>query len=464
MKVVSSQNVWARWGLLASTFVMGAALIIASWANYRSARNATAALHHGQAGVLLSPVRHGLHGYRPGTDGAPDLEQILSERTAEGLRYVALLDEAGRIERSAGTPSPEPLPELRGSGEESDFRIMEVGSRVRVILSFRPPRPPDGPQFERGGPEAPPGGAAARSAAAGGSPPDSAAGRGSMEARPPRPDGPRPGGLVIEFEPLVASDLMDRATRLRAFGLAAAAVMMLVAVFFWRMSRRYESALARIERERRLSLLGEMTAVLAHEIRNPLASLKGNAQLLAERLGADSADRRKADRVVTEASRLEALTTDLLDFARTGPLDLAPVDPAELLRASAQEVAPEGFDLDSGGAPASWTLDARRMRQALTNLLRNAHQATDPGRQRPLVRIGIEEGALVLAIRDHGPGLPQGQEKRVFDPFFTTRASGTGLGLAVARRIVELHGGSITAENHPEGGALLTITLPAGQG
>ena len=138
-------------------------------------------------------------------------------------------------------------------------------------------------------------------------------------------------GIVIEFEPLVAGQLLDRALRSLILGALAAGLLMLTALFFWRATLRQEADERTMEEQRRLSTLGEFSAVLAHEIRNPLASLKGHAQLLAERTSNDAPDRKRVDRIVTEAQRLEDLTTDLLDFVRTGPLDLAPVGVEDFL-------------------------------------------------------------------------------------------------------------------------------------
>jgi two-component system sensor histidine kinase HydH len=202
-----------------------------------------------------------------------------------------------------------------------------------------------------------------------------------------------------------------------------------------------------------------MSAVLAHEIRNPLASLKGHAQLLAENLTAGSKERGRADRVIGEAQRLESLTSDLLDFARSAPLDLKTVDPVAPVRASISDLGEDGFELDVAGAPASWPLDVGRVRQLLLNILQNARQASPEGK-RPQVRVTTEGRSLVYEVRDFGAGLPPGAEARIFDPFFTTRTNGTGLGLAVARRVVEMHGGTITARNQPEGGALFRVVLP----
>jgi two-component system sensor histidine kinase HydH len=264
--------------------------------------------------------------------------------------------------------------------------------------------------------------------------------------------------LVIEFEPVVAQRLAAEATRTFALSAVVAAALLAAAFVFWRLTIRQEEAERRLEQQRRLGVLGEMSAVLAHEIRNPLASLKGHAQLLAERLAAEP-DRRKATRVVQEAERLEALTSDLLDFARSGPIAVEPTDPAALLKACADEVDPGGFAISTTGAPASWRLDGSRMRQAMTNVLRNARQASPAGTS-PEASVARAGGALVFTVRDFGGGIPAGDERRIFSPFYTTRTSGTGLGLAVALRVVELHGGTIVAANHPDGGALFRITLP----
>jgi two-component system sensor histidine kinase HydH len=264
---------------------------------------------------------------------------------------------------------------------------------------------------------------------------------------------------MMEFEPLVAERLAAEATRTFVLSALMAAALLAAAVIFWRLSILQEATERRLEQQRRLGALGEMSAVLAHEIRNPLASLKGHAQLLAERLTEGSPDRRKASLVVTEAERLEALTGDLLDFARPSPVDLKPADPAALVLACAEEVARDGFVIRAAGGPRVWRLDASLMRQALTNVLRNARQSSPEG-TRPEVTVDRGDGSLVFTVRDFGAGIAAGDEKRLFSPFFTRRTTGTGLGLAVALRVVELHGGTITAGNHPGGGAVFRIAIP----
>jgi two-component system sensor histidine kinase HydH len=265
---------------------------------------------------------------------------------------------------------------------------------------------------------------------------------------------------VLELEPVVSAEMLERATTALVLAGIVAAVLMVAGLVFWQFSQRIEENERRMEEQRRLTHLGEMSAVLAHEIRNPLASLKGHAQLLVERLPGGSPERRKADRVVEEATRLEGLTSDLLDFARSGPMEIKPTDPVALLRASAREVSNTAIHIEGEDAPQRWPLDADRFRRAvLSNLLRNAVQASPPDWP-PQARVFLENGWLVFTIRDFGEGLPAGQEERIFDPFFTTRTSGTGLGLSVARRIVELHGGRLTGENAAGGGAIFRIELP----
>jgi signal transduction histidine kinase len=117
------------------------------------------------------------------------------------------------------------------------------------------------------------------------------------------------------------------------------------------------------------------------------------------------------------------------------------------------------IELDAGSAPGTWSLDAARMQQVLSNLLRNAVQASPAGAP-VFARVAAEAGALLYEVRDVGTGIPPGQEGLIFEPFHTQRPLGTGLGLAVARRVVELHGGSIQASNHPEGGALFRVRIP----
>jgi two-component system sensor histidine kinase HydH len=234
----------------------------------------------------------------------------------------------------------------------------------------------------------------------------------------------------------------------------------MLSLWVWQAMRRRQVMEREADQARHLAALGEMSAVLAHEIRNPLASLKGHAQLLVEGLSASGQDKplAKAERVVQEALRLERITSDLLDFVRQGELDHAPTDLGALVRQAADEVVPA--DRLRVALPASaleLSIDGPKIRQVVDNIVRNATQAADGPVE---ITLASEGKTAVLTVRDHGPGIAPGQEERIFEPFVTTRVRGTGLGLAIARRLAERHGGSLTASNHPEGGAVFRLSLP----
>jgi two-component system sensor histidine kinase HydH len=160
---------------------------------------------------------------------------------------------------------------------------------------------------------------------------------------------------------------------------------------------------------------------------------------------------------VSEAVRLEALINDLLEFARAGAIHREDTDPSALVREVALALDPERITIDSTAAPARWRLDADRLRQVLSNLVENALQA---GEGQVEVRVARRGDELWFVVRDHGSGIDPDDLEHIFEPFFTRRTRGTGLGLAVARRLVELHQGSLSAENAPDGGAVFTIRIP----
>jgi two-component system sensor histidine kinase HydH len=209
-----------------------------------------------------------------------------------------------------------------------------------------------------------------------------------------------------------------------------------------------------------------MSAVLAHEIRNPLASLKGHAQLLVEELRAEvppepARSRARAERVVAEAVRIEQLCGGLLEFVRTGAIARAPVDPGQLARAAIAEIGVP-IALELAEAPARWSLDAGRMQQVLCNLLRNAVESSpEPGTV--LLRVRSGRDRLCFEVCDRGPGVPEAARERIFAPFVTGRTRGTGLGLTVARRIVEAHGGDLSVTDRAGGGAVFTATIAPGE-
>ncbi|MEM7052068.1 MAG: HAMP domain-containing sensor histidine kinase [Acidobacteriota bacterium] len=450
------QHFQGRWTLLATTFVMGAALVITSWSNLRSVQEARETLDGGEAEALLRSALDLLRS-SAGPPSSTLLETFLERNEGRGLTYLGILRPNDRVVAEAGTRMAVDF--SRSARKVSRLRAPEDGRVVlRVIapVDGGPPRRNRFPARQESSPPQPP----RRYSAPGPEIDDRpTTPSSSFSGPPPRGRRERSPRLVLEFVPVVTAGLVARAQRALASSWLAAIALMAAALVFWRLSLRREAEERRRQHEKRLSTLGEMSAVLAHEIRNPLASLKGHAQLLAERLAAGSRERAKADRVVLEATRLESLSTNLLAFSKSGPLERRPVDPAALLREVAGGLDGERIAIDAERSPAAWPLDPVRWRQVVTNLLRNALQTADDAPVEATAEVA--DGHLRLAVRDHGPGLPAGQEERIFEPFFTTRASGTGLGLAVTRRIVELHGGTLRAHNHGEGGAVFEALLPA---
>jgi two-component system sensor histidine kinase HydH len=271
--------------------------------------------------------------------------------------------------------------------------------------------------------------------------------------------GGRTPRYILEIEPVQADALREASTYTLGVGVVAAISLLGVAIVLVRREARRNADERDRERERRLAHLGEMSAVLAHEIKNPLASLKGNAQLLAQMLAKSQPEgdkqRAKAERVVDEAVRLEQLTNDLLHFVRTGAIQRTAIDPAALVREAADSV-PGEVVVETAAAPATWSLDGARIRQVIVNLIDNAVAAGAP----VAVDVRKDQHQLVIEVADHGPGVPAEDRERIFEPFFTGKTQGTGLGLAVARRVVELHGGTLSVHSSPRGGALFRAEIP----
>jgi two-component system, NtrC family, sensor histidine kinase HydH len=414
---------------LAVTLAMTVALITTAWAGRRRVDEASELLVIGQTSAFFRSLFDSLKVDRD--FGAEKLAAFVADNQEFGVRYVDLRERSGTIVR-AGVPET-PAPDRISDWQGPPHQTARIGDRVRVIARMPPRRPP---ASDRPGPQPAP----------------------APTAEVPGTDPHWPAFVVLEFEPVIGNRLREDASRAFALNAAVAGAFVLITATLWQLLRQREESEARAEREHRLAMLGEMSAVLAHEIRNPLASLKGHAQLLAEQLDADSAPRRKADRVIREAERIEALSGSLLDFVRSGSIEPRDVSPAELVASSAASVDAR-FAIDSSQAPSSFRLDPLRMQQVLTNLMENAAQNSQ-GESPIDVAIRAQKAGLDVTVRDRGLGIPTGEEERVFQPFHTTRARGVGLGLAVARRIVELHGGTLTASNHPEGGAVFTISIP----
>jgi PAS domain S-box-containing protein len=223
-----------------------------------------------------------------------------------------------------------------------------------------------------------------------------------------------------------------------------------------------------LEEKRRMAALGEMAARIAHEVKNPLAGMRGALQVLASRRPAADPEKEILGEVVAHIDRLDHTVQDLLSFSRPSQTHLEATRPDDVVHAALSLVkdAPEmrGIVLafEPRGAPEI-PLDRQQLVQVLTNLIQNAAQALRPGDDRTLlVHAGPSpDGESVeFTVRDHGPGIPAQARVRLFTPFFTTKARGTGLGLAITRKIVEAHGGSVEVETPPDGGTLFRVRIP----
>ncbi|MBI2901464.1 MAG: hypothetical protein HYY17_14865 [Planctomycetes bacterium] len=216
---------------------------------------------------------------------------------------------------------------------------------------------------------------------------------------------------------------------------------------------------ARQEHRRRLEMLGAMAAGVAHEIRNPLASIKGAAQLVQREVKGDSADYIKL--VIDEVDRLNQVVESFLDFSRPLTPKKKPVPLADLVgemvvlqRAASGKPT---IDIAAESMPTI-SADPDLLRLAFGNLLRNAVEAAG---SRVVVRVREQGDLVAVEFDDDGPGLTPERMEEIFRPFFTTKARGTGLGLPIARRIVESHGGELVVRNVEPHGARFTATLPA---
>ncbi|MBM4362679.1 MAG: two-component sensor histidine kinase, partial [Deltaproteobacteria bacterium] len=220
----------------------------------------------------------------------------------------------------------------------------------------------------------------------------------------------------------------------------------------------------RAERAERLAALGRLATGLAHEIRNPLGSIAGSAQLLRSSGGLSDEETALCGIIEREAARLNELVTDMMEVARPRRPELLPVDVSllsedvvALARRSGRAVSDvtiEGEVEPGLGIRA----DGAQLRQMLWNLVRNAVQSA---RTRVIVRVRARDDGVLLEVTDDGPGIEPGVRGQLFDAFVTTRAHGTGMGLAVVKRIVDDHGFLIEVESEHGAGATFRVALGA---
>jgi two-component system sensor kinase FixL len=220
----------------------------------------------------------------------------------------------------------------------------------------------------------------------------------------------------------------------------------------------------RLREQAAMAHVGEMAAVIAHEVKNPLAGIRGAVQVIGSRLPPGSRDAAVATEVVKRVDGLNELMKDLLLFARPPQLKTSAVSVSELVALTAALLADDptaaNVRVQIEGAAPPIVADAELLKIVFVNLLVNGAHAMD-GRGVIGVSVATADGVCRVAFRDEGPGIPPAIREKVFTPFFTTKAKGTGLGLPTVKRLVEAHAGQIKIECPPQGGTVVTVHLPA---
>ena len=220
-----------------------------------------------------------------------------------------------------------------------------------------------------------------------------------------------------------------------------------------------------LKRAERLSVLGQVAAGLAHEIRNPLAGLKGALEIIASRVAPGTPEAEFAGIAARDAARLDGLVSDFLTYARPRDPELRDLDldsvidhVTTVLRPEAQRIGVR-LAIEASVSPIRVRVDREQMTQVFLNIILNAIQATPPGRT-VQVHARPETDSAVVEIDDQGAGISAEHLTRIFEPFFTTKQQGTGLGLAISQRIVLAHHGSIDVVRSSPAGTTFRVRLP----
>jgi two-component system sensor histidine kinase HydH len=221
-----------------------------------------------------------------------------------------------------------------------------------------------------------------------------------------------------------------------------------------------------LRRAEKLSTLGEMAAVLAHEIRNPLGSIRGTAEILKDDYKPGDPKHEFIEIQIKETERLNRVVEDFLHMARQKPVDLRPCPVQEELETIVTLLANDARErkvkliLQPVTAPVIIKADGEKLRQAFLNIILNALQATPAGGSVIISTTVCQTAFCEIRFRDTGPGIDEETKDKIFEPFFTTKQNGTGLGLAITRKIIESHSGTLQVESEPGKGTTVIVKLP----
>lgn len=401
-----------------------------------------------------------------GFRGESRLLQMLIEETAEqpGLKYIAVVNSEGTVlaHSDAGLIGSRLEPGRRpdSSISQTSWRLVdEAGADIfEVYRKFTP---------VKGGHH--PFGGSNKSGHHGGRSYNKAMSDSEIWERRTGPGQTPEQAFVLvgldrkAFEDALEADFYSNV--LNALTVAGLALGALISVFWAYHYQRSRRQLAlEVTRNERLTALGHMAAGVAHEIRNPLSSIKGLATYLARKFPHDEKGVEVGNTLIGEVERLNRVVSELLEFARPSALELSPGQPLEVvqraLRLAEADIKSKRIKVDVTSpepAPVA-VINAERLTQALLNLILNAVQAMEP---EGTLSIGLNEkdGELQLVVGDTGPGLSEDDLESIFTPYFTTKSSGTGLGLAIVKQIIEGHQGRISVKSGRSGSSFI-IVLP----
>ena len=228
---------------------------------------------------------------------------------------------------------------------------------------------------------------------------------------------------------------------------------------------RLSESHAIIERQEKLASLGELAAGVAHEIRNPLTAIKFRLYSLRKSLPPDMADNEDAMVIGDEISRLERIVRDFLLFARPSDPELITVPTQRILQEVCDLLKPQlkksAIELTMKSSDPAWVrADTQQIKQVLINLIQNSADSIGRDGEITLCARNGSDHLVILEVADNGKGISPDVQERLFDPFFTTKEGGTGLGLPIAARIVEKHGGELRYDTNPGHGAVFSVVLP----
>jgi signal transduction histidine kinase len=219
----------------------------------------------------------------------------------------------------------------------------------------------------------------------------------------------------------------------------------------------------RLRRRERLATIGQLAASIGHDLRNPLSVMESSLYILRRRLSDDDRATKHVDKIAHQIHECDGIITRLLEMARDQSPRRETISGAELIESALQSArVPDRFEIVREGlADLELWVDAALLKQAIINLVINSVQAQRGAEGHICIRAHVQDGDVVLSVQDAGPGFNLDTLPVIFEPLVTTKPTGTGLGLALVKSVVERHGGHVSANNRPEGGAEVHLHLPS---